>query len=319
MYFYKIFVLLFLTNAALALDDFAQGVQGARTEDNFDNSALKEETALQGSRTEDNFPKKLKGKEANLPFTNTQATFDEKQSLKQGHLFSGGNIPGVTDISSFSEENIVEKKKSIRNSSLNDFTFTYLKDDFEYVDSQGIYNNTYKGPASSQQFGYLMFGGSHFLTRKFIDTSVGINFGVSYSQGRGVFVGTNERAKMRFKFWTFPLDLSLAVGVPLSRFFKIEGSAGPSVAGIWQNRDDKDEGEGGKDYRQISPGRFVAVKFKISMTDFSDSLFRKFFSQYGISKAYVNLEARNQEYSQFKNDFSISGTSAGIGFSFEYL
>jgi len=43
------------------------------------------------------------------------------------------------------------------------------------------------------------------------------------------------------------------------------------------------------------------------------------FRQYSVTKFYLNLEARMNNVSNFQDDIEVSGSSFGIGFSFEYL
>lgn len=43
------------------------------------------------------------------------------------------------------------------------------------------------------------------------------------------------------------------------------------------------------------------------------------FTSSRITNLYLNLEARQQSYESFQDEISISGTSFGIGFTFEYL
>ena len=89
--------------------------------------------------------------------------------------------------------------------------------------------------------------------------------------------------------------------------------------GISQSRDDKERGEDEKHRRQYSFGYFGHAKAQISLSSLFHDLAFGGFSQYQMTNMYLNLEARHQSYENFQDDISITGTSFGIGFTFEYL
>lgn len=203
------------------------------------------------------------------------------------------------------------------------FGFYYIQDTYDVSDANGIYQRTY-GDNVSQ----AMRGGSVHLSyeRYWVHNKVflgwGMNFGVGLSQGKGSFTSSGvatEQSTTKFSLWTLPLDLGLVFEVPLGNWLKIGISGGPSAMGLYQHRDDKDNREGGKHLRQVSYGYYGRANLKISMSHFMPSQAVRNLKAYTMTKMYLTLEARMQEFNNFQDDLSITGQSFGLGFAFEYL
>jgi hypothetical protein len=244
---------------------------------------------------------------------------DFKSSEKSTVKSSLAAIPGSglqTDYVELDADNINFNR---RNSALWNFSFSYFRDSFEYKDPGNIYQKTFKESTGSMQAGYLMFSSDYFLTRKLIDTTIGLNAGFGYQKGKGYFVETFNESDTVFQLWTIPVDLSVGVEIPFSGFFKASATAGPSLMGMLQTRNDRESGEAYKRRRQVSAGYFYEGKFQISLTDFFPKYGYSLFKDYDVTKAFFDIQARYQNYGNFQNEIEISGASFGLGFTFEYL
>lgn len=198
-------------------------------------------------------------------------------------------------------------------------SFTYLKDEFDVVDPEGIYQKTFDAGGDSLRAGYLLFASDHYFYKGFVNLFWTAGVGVSFSKGKGVFLTSQTKSNATFSLYTAPIDLGLGLEIPLGKAFSLYAAGGPSAMALYQNRSDKDQGEAEKRKRQISPGYFVNAKLKISMAN----LFRKtafsYFSQDKITNYYLNIEMRQHSYTSFQDPLEVTGSSVGVGFSFDYL
>ena len=105
----------------------------------------------------------------------------------------------------------------------------------------------------------------------------------------------------------------------LNHWFKIAAVAGPSTEALYQNRSDYAQGEKGKNKIQVSYGQFANAQFKFNLSGFSSSTAYELFTESQITNLLLNLEVRYQDYHHFQDPVKISGTSFGVGFTFEYL
>jgi len=245
----------------------------------------------------------------------SSAKISDKVSAKS----SMAAVPGSGSQTEFLELNPDDLNFSRRNASHWNFSMSYFKDGFNYKDPDGIYQKTFKESTGSTQAGYLMFSSDYFISRKLIDTTIGLNAGFGYQRGKGYFVRSYNESDTVFQLWTIPVDLSAGVEIPFSGFFKTSVAAGPSLMGLIQTRNDIESGAAYKRRRQVSLGYFYEGKFQISLTDFFPKYGYSMFKDYDVTKTFFNIEARYQSYNNFQNDIEISGTSVGLGFTFEYL
>lgn len=232
---------------------------------------------------------------------------------------SGYVLPGTYD----NRENIVRTLdsstyKEIKDQGKDTYSFVYIYDNYAVSDSRGAYRKTYESGSDSIQAGYV-----HIAYDKFIwdlgAIKAGYNFGigVGYSQGYGTFSG-GTNSTTRFKLFTVPIDFGLAISAFSGKYLSMTLAGGPSVMAINQNRDDREVGDSDKDIRQISPGFYGNAKLKLSLTALYPSLSFEMFKSYSITNSYVSLDIRYQNYASFADNFSISGPSFGLGFSFDY-
>jgi hypothetical protein len=198
-------------------------------------------------------------------------------------------------------------------------SFSYISDDYEITDSRGIYRKTFEQSSGANRYGGVQLGMDRYFYRGFFDFSYGFNLGMGMSKGKGSFSTSQSESDTTFTLWSLPLDFSLTMELPLGRFLNLAVSGGPSAMGLYQNRDDKESGEKYKYRRQVSPGYFATAKLKISLGNiFSSSMFN-LFSDYKITNYYLNVMMRHQTYENFQDEISISGSSIGAGFTFDYL
>jgi hypothetical protein len=233
---------------------------------------------------------------------------------------SGFTIPGTYEKSeSFLE---IDRKKftnEFRGLSSGSFNISFFKDDFNYESDNDIINRTISEGYKHVKGGALYLRNDLYLSKTdFLNTFWSVGAGVGYNSGRGIFIN-GERSDTTFKLWEVPVDIGLGLEIPFYHWFKISGNAGPSVMALMQNRNDLLKGEKGRNKTQVSYGQFANAKFKINLTGFSHDTAYELFVSSKITNLYLNLEARYQNYQNFKDAIKISGTSLGIGFTFEYL
>ena len=89
--------------------------------------------------------------------------------------------------------------------------------------------------------------------------------------------------------------------------------------GLYQSRTDLDRDNDDRYRRQISYGYFGQAKVQISVSAFFSGIAFSTYSESDMAGMYLNLEARTQSYENFQDDISITGSTFGLGFTFEYL
>ncbi len=198
-------------------------------------------------------------------------------------------------------------------------SFTYLKDEFDVTDPDGIYQKTFDSGGESMRAGYLLFASDHYFYKGFVNLFWTTGVGVSYSKGKGVFLTSQSKSNATFTLYTAPIDLGVGLEIPLGKVFNLYVAGGASAMALYQNRSDKDQGEAEKRKRQISPGYYVNAKLKISLANLLRSTAFTYFSEDKITNYYLNLEMRQHSYTSFQDPLEVSGSSVGLGFSFDYL
>jgi hypothetical protein len=211
---------------------------------------------------------------------------------------------------------IIEKYE---NKGRSNFSLSYyLVDNFKVEDEGNTYNSIFKDDTEAKNSGLLLFSMTNYLSKGRVNLGVAVNAGVSYHNGRGVFAdGTRSDAK--FTVWMIPLDLGVSANIPMSRFLRFSFAGGPSAMGLMQTRDDKESGEKYKRRRQVGTGFFGMAKMQVSLSSLMPSLAPTMYGNYSVSQFYLNLEARMHNYSRFQDDIDISGSSIGLGLTFDYL
>lgn len=244
----------------------------------------------------------------------------DKVTPKKKYEDFGYTPPGSFD----KQENYIDIDKKViskdfRKISSGSMNITFIKNDFDYQSTNDIINRTVGMGYKHIKGGALYFRHDDYLVRRdIINAYWSLGAGVGYNSGKGIFID-GTRSDATFNLWEVPVDLGLGMEVPVYHWFKIAGTGGPSVLGLMQNRSDYQRGEDGKRKFQVSPGYFVNGQMKINLTGFNDETAYDLFTSSQITNLYLNLEARHQSYTSFQDDISVSGTSFGIGFTFEYL
>ncbi len=232
----------------------------------------------------------------------------------------GYTMPGTFE----NQENYIEADRSklakdFRRASQSAANITFIKNDYDYQSNNDVINRTIgSGPKSVKGGALYVRHDSYMLKTDFLNAHWAIGAGVGFNSGKGIFVD-GTRSDATFKLWEIPLDAGLGMEIPIGHWFKISGTGGPSVLGLVQNRSDFQRGEKGKRKIQYSPGYFANAQFKINLAGFSEKTAYQLFSESEITNLFMNLEIRHQSYENFQDEISVSGTSFGVGFTFEYL
>jgi hypothetical protein len=214
----------------------------------------------------------------------------------------------------------IKLAKDYRNFSSGSMNITFIKNSFDYQSQDDIINRTIGSGYKSIKGGALFFRHDSIMSRReLLNTYWSLGAGVSYSSGKGIFKVDGTRSDTTFNFWEVPVDLAFGAEIPLSSWFKIAATGGPSVQGILQNRSDYQRGEKNKRKFQVSPGYFVNGQLKFNLANIGSNTSYELFTQSEITNLFMNLEVRHQSYENFQDDISITGTSFGVGFTFEYL
>lgn len=258
------------------------------------------------------------GREFSIPEADHE--FDNRVSAKSKIKDSGFAVPSTMEGNENYQE--IDKKQmsyEFRRLSEGGINIAYFKNQFQYESPRDIINQTVGSGYKHVKGGSIEIRSDQYLFHTMLLNSFwSLGAGVGYNSGRGIFV-TGERSDMTFRLWEVPVDLGLGLEVPIYHWFKIVGVAGPSVMALNQNRSDFNNNEKGKSKTQVSYGKFANAQFKINLTGFSSDYAHELFSKSSITNLFLNIEARYHIYQNFQDQIKISGTSLGLGFTFEYL
>jgi hypothetical protein len=260
-------------------------------------------------------------KDEDVVFGNNPKVLD-KPLTKDLNLKSNGYLPpGTLE----NQKNYLELDKKIfakdfRYKATSAFTFSYISDSFNYESQNDIINKTISEGYRHIKSGLIQVRSDQYFFKTFaLNGFWSAGTGLSYNSGRGTFV-TGDKSETKFTLWEMPLDLGIGLELPIYYWFKIVGTAGPSGMILSQNRSDFADNEKGKNKFQFGYGQFAQVQFRMNLTALSDHLAYDLFSSSQITTLSMNLEARYQNYKKFQDpEIAISGTSVGIGFTFEFL
>lgn len=250
----------------------------------------------------------------------SQDSLEKKVLTEKEKLLSLGQKPlGTYDTSSsYLETEDLKVFDRINDKGGSNFAFYYIKDDYEVKDRNNIFNRTFESESDSTRGGSLHLTWEEYFNKgsqRFF-WSVGAGFGVNI--GRGYFI-SGERSDATFKLWTLPVDAGVGGDIAVGQALRLSLSGGPTVMGLLQSRTDRGDGEKGKRRRQVGFGYYGAAKVKVSLSNIFSRKSFELFSEYDITNFFLNLEARHQNYDNFQDEIQISGTSFGLGFSFDYL
>jgi hypothetical protein len=313
---------LFLSTQLMASEDPAQVVSGDDVEDvlaSKEKEAPSEYIINQNEgELEKNESKFDREKEFVLPNTSGEITQEIHESKKFEDF--GYTTPGSLE----GKANYIEIDKKqmsyeFRRLSRRGINLTYLDNRNSYESNNDIINQTIGQGADHVKGGSLLVRSDQYFFHTFLLNGFwSLGTGVGFNSGKGIFI-TGERSEATFRLWEIPLDLGLGLEIPIYHWFKVVGVAGPSGLALYQNRSDFKDGEKGKNKIQVSPGQFASAQFKINLSGFSDDYAHELYTNSNITNLLFNVEARYQSYQKFQDPIKVSGTSFGIGFTFEYL
>lgn len=221
--------------------------------------------------------------------------------------------------------------KNMKDKGDKNFSFMFYKDTFDYKNNASDFDKVFRGDNSDQLRAssggkkyieaplMLRLSGHELFYRGFFNFGWGIGAGVGYNGGKGRFTdGTTSQ--VNFSLWTIPVDLALLVEFPIMPWIKLSMTGGPSVLGLLQNRSDLPDGNKRKTINQMSTGYFAALKMNIALSQMFPGASYEFLSAYQITRYFLSIEGRTQEYSNFQSpDLEVSGSSLGAGFTFEFF
>ena len=213
---------------------------------------------------------------------------------------------------------------SIRKRGTSALQLSYLRDNYTYRDNSSTFAKTYDS-SEGDRYGFLLVGGDRYFNKGSFHVGWGFQTGFGLSQGKGIFnapgdPNDGQYSDANFTLWTIPVDLLANLQIPLGRVIHLQVNGGPSGVILIQTRSDREQKDRDKSRRQFGYGYTLGGKIKFNLSQISKSIGFNMYKNYNISNFYINLEGRTHSYSGFKEDgIEISGTSVGIGFTFEYL
>ena len=191
---------------------------------------------------------------------------------------------------------------------------------YSYEDSDNTFKTTFEESKKGHKIGTLHFAGGAYWSKGAINTGWILGAGVGWNYGKGIFGATGEVSVVDFNLWTFPIDALMNFEIRTGRYLKIGLRVGPSALGLLQTRSDRTYGEEQKQRRQAGIGYAGVAKLQFNLSAFSSDIGMEMYNSYQISDFYMNIEARVQNYSKFKEEgLAVNGSSFGLGFTFEYL
>lgn len=208
---------------------------------------------------------------------------------------------------------------SIRGKSKSSLAFEFFQNNFDYVDSRGVYERTFNSDSGAKG-GSLHITRDSYLYKGYINLGYGGGIGVGYSTGKGIFAADGTVSNTSFNLYSLPLDLRLLIEIPVGHFMKLSVAGGPSAMGLIQNRSDRDSGDKDKEKKQVGFGYSAEGKVKFNLSYmFTDTGF-DYYTSHEVSFMSLDFIMRTQSYSGFGDeDIEITGTSYGLGFTFEFL
>ncbi len=324
-----LFGLLFLVFTLHAQDDVGQHLPGMLPEESGEKSLVTPDKnseriiPLNSDRAYEDKEPASAGNSGYIPSFNQAPTDSRKLTDREEALSTGNEIPfkyeSEKEAISFKNEELIKNFGAKGN---NQFSISFIPDNYKYDNPSHSFNKTYRTGSTADFAAILKIDGHSYFIKEFFDFGVGLGVSVGYNGGQAHFVSSESgktQSESRFRLWTVPIDLSFLADLNLSRYYNVGGKAGPSVMAVWQHRSDLPSGNSDKDIQQYSYGYFVEGNFKVSLMDLFPKTTYEVFSQYDVTKMYVSLFARFQSYENFREKISITGTSVGIGFSFNYL
>lgn len=267
----------------------------------------------------EDFVSNAKGKTPDFNFSpqpEINPTIDPRKEFSE----TGYTLPGTFEkLESYTELDKAAMARGYRKLSDGGLNLTFIKNDYDYVSTNNIIDRTVSTGADSMKGGSLFIRNDDYYFRStLLNLHWSVGAGLGYNSGKAFFVD-GSRSDTTFNLWEIPIDAGAGLELPIFSVITLAATGGPSVMGLIQNRTDFQRGDEGKRKMQYSYGYFASAQIKINMSTFSDQTAYELFTESKITNLFLNLEARHQNYSNFQDPIEISGTSFGVGFTFEYL
>lgn len=246
-----------------------------------------------------------------------EKTFNEKELI----LSPDNEPPGK-----FSKKRVYYEKSrrdlldKIRYYSRHAYGLYFYKDMARYSHDSSDFDQVFRDGDDTEAaiIGRLKYH-NFFYNHKILQLAWGVQFGVGHNAGKPINSNTGESISPKVKLWTFPLDASIQMEYPLSRFFKLSVSGGPSLMVLLQHRKDLPEGDDRKDLRQFGYGGFGAFEFKIAFSEWIKKTMSDAFYGHRTTRYLLSAGVRYQYYSGFKENITIDGIVLGAGFTVEFM
>ncbi len=263
-----------------------------------------------------------KDRNSESPFLNAPITDQKIDNLKTSHLKDiPFQLPGSMEgTSEYKELDVGEHARDFYNIGEQTVNLAYYKNSFDYQSPNDIINRTISNGFQHGRFGPLLVRNDRYVFKTLaLNGFYSLGAGATFSRGKGVFADNGSKSSTTFKLWEVPADVGVGVEIPLGPWAKIQGVGGVSGVLLYQSRDDYAEGEDGKRRLQMGYGPFAEGSFRLNLSRIFPETGYEYFSTSELTNLTFNASMRYQNYSNFKDDITISGTSVGIGFGFEFL
>jgi hypothetical protein len=318
-------ILIFLFSSVGLADDMGQIVSGQDAEDVLEKGLEKfsSQSPFVSNGMDDDLPENFKntGKRGESVHVDTSdfGEFDRSITEKQEILDNGTGVLGehedATSLYSYKNKDIV---KRLNSKGREQYSFSYLKDNYSYDKENSRAESILDGDRGLN-YGALLIGYNKYFSESSFRFMWGINVGLGFASGKGDF-SDGASSEVDFKYYTVPVDISLGLHIPMSRFLGLKLSGGPSALGVYQTRSDGGGSSKKKSTNQVGLGYFAEGRLAINMSQISNSIGFRMFRDYEVSGFTVDLFVRHQNYTKFfQEGLSVSGSSGGLGLSFEYL
>ncbi|MEE2742340.1 MAG: hypothetical protein VYD54_00435, partial [Bdellovibrionota bacterium] len=201
---------------------------------------------------------------------------------------------------------------------------------FAYIRDFGSYTGGASGNDSFKKIfgnyndavsvGFLILSFKKFFKKGKVNYSYRVNGGVGLNQAPALFGASGDRAKQIMTLWTVPVDVTIDMEMMVGKSLKLEFQGGPSLVGLFQNRNDKMEGEDKKRVGQFGFGGVIGSALKIDLMQYKRLASLDLLSSLSVSDYYLNIEARYHAYFLgFLDDVKVNGLSLGLGISYDFL
>jgi hypothetical protein len=307
-----------ISNSVYAGSDLGVSVLGDEVEDTLSKMETKDESPhLENSNEHIIENLKAEGPSPILPDIVEETVPQIKNNrFKDSGFTLPGDFENQKNYMDLDKGNYADIVKDQGRSAIN---FIWINDLYNYNFPNNLYANMMNGGQGHFHSGLLLFRSDHFFYKSFLTNihwSIGGGFAVNYA--KGLFID-GTRSDAQFRLYEVPLDLGVGFEVPVSKWFKLSTTFGPSMLSIIQNRSDLTDHETGKNKAQFGFGGFLEAELKLNVFGFWKKDSFEMFTSSGITNFYLNLEGRYHSYQKFLDPIKVSGASWGLGVTFEFL